>query len=191
MDHMGGMGSMGGTGYGYSLDTFLGGLLILLVKLLMVVLVIAVIVGVGVWIKNTFFKNTTVNTQFIQTINKDPILKTISVVTLAILGIILIFALLGSFTNPGMGYGIGGHGMGGYGYGGFSAALSIGGLLNLLIKVLSFVLVISLILALFAYIKKQYDQGVFNFGSTNTQNTQGGTVNVQPGQEDTSKNQTK
>jgi len=180
MDHMGGMGSMGS--YGTSIDTFLGGLLILLVKLLMVVLVIAVIIGIGIWIKNTFFKNANTG-QFLQTINNDPILKTVSVITIAVIGVILLLALLGSLTGSGfgMGGGIGGHGgMAG----GFSATLSIAGLLSLLIKVLSFVLVVSLILALAAYIKKQYDQGAFNFMKTNAQGTQGGAnppANSQPG----------
>lgn len=187
MDHMGGMGNMGGAGYGYSIDTFLGGLLLLLVKLLMVALVIAVIIGVGVWIKNTFFKNTAAtNTQFLQYINKDPVLKTVSVITLAVLGIILIFAILGSFTNPGMGYGMGGyHAMGGYG--GFNAALSIRGLLDLLIKVLSFVLVLSLILALAAYIKKQYEQGVFNIAKTNALNVPDTVDNTQQSEDGTNK----
>ncbi|MCX7746545.1 MAG: hypothetical protein N2645_06610 [Clostridia bacterium] len=185
MDHMGNMSGMGG--YGTSLDTFLGGLLILLVKLFMVVLVIAVIIGIGVWIKNTFqdawrgmqqsettsFKNAKPN-QLFQTISSDPILKTVSVITIAVIGVILLLSLLGSFT--GLSLGLGGS-MGGHGgmIGGFSAALSIAGLLTLLIKVLSFVLVISLILALAAYIKKQADQGAFNFTKTNAQGTPNGT----------------
>ena len=168
MDHMGNM-----SGYGYSsLDSILGGLLILLVKLLMVVLVIAVVVGVVMWIKNAFFKNT--NSQFMQTVNNDPILKTIAVVTLSIIGIVLLFGLLGSFTNSGMGYG-------GYmngSMGGFNTTYSISGLLTLLIKVLSFVLVISLILALAAYLKKQYDAGAFNFAKNNAQVTNTGTANI-------------
>ena len=159
-EHMGNMGTAGG--YGYSFGGLIGGLLLLLVKLLMVVLVVAVVVGIIVWIKNNFFQNT--NSQFMQSINKDPILKTISVVTLVIIGIVLLFALFGSFSQYGMGYG---GQMGGYGYNsGFNSTNSIAGLLALLVKVLMFVLVISLILAVAAYLKKQYDAGTLNFFGT-------------------------
>lgn len=175
MDHMGGMNNMG---YGASIDTFLGGLLILLVKLLMIVLVIAVIIGVGVWVKNTFFKNASTN-QLMKSINNDPILKTVLVITVAVIGVVLLLAILGSFTGTSLGSGLHG-GM----IGGFSSTLSIAGLLNLLIKALSFVLVVSLILALVAYIKKQADQGAFNFMKSNAQETPGGTntsKNTEPG----------
>ena len=169
MNHTGGMGTMGG--YGGSLDTFLGGILILLVKLLLVVLVIAVIIGAGMWIKNTFFKNASTS-QLIKSVKNDPILKTVSVITISVIGIIFILALLGSLNGPSfsMGGAMEGHGSM---MGGFSPVLSIGSLLNLLIKVLSFILVISLILALVAYIKKQYDQGALNFEKSNAQGTAG------------------
>ncbi|KNY28067.1 hypothetical protein [Pseudobacteroides cellulosolvens] len=171
MDHMGGMNNMGG--YGTSIDTFVGGLLILLVKLLMVILVIAVIIGVGVWIKNAFFKNANTN-KLIQVINNDPILKTVLVITIAVIGVIFLLALLGSFTGSSL---ILGSGMSEHGgmIGGYSSVLSIAGLLYLLIKALSFVLVVSLILALVAYIKKQADQGAFKFMKSNDQGTSGET----------------
>ncbi|MCX8125379.1 MAG: hypothetical protein N3F66_14620, partial [Spirochaetes bacterium] len=98
MDNMGMSG-----GYGFSLGGLIGGLLTLLVKLLMVALIIAVIVGIIVWVRNNFFQNT--NSKLMQSIKNDPILKTITVVTLAIIGIVLIFALLGSFSQPGMMFG--------------------------------------------------------------------------------------
>lgn len=148
MEHM---GNMGVAGYG-SLGGTLSGLLVLLVKLLMVVLVIAIIVGIVIWIKNTFFKNT--NSKFMQSINNDPILKTVVYISLGIIGLVIVFALLGSLNNPGFGYG----GM----MTGAAASFSITGIMSLLVKVLLFVLVISLILALVAYVKKQYDAGAFN-----------------------------
>ncbi|MCX7923091.1 MAG: hypothetical protein N3B21_13935 [Clostridia bacterium] len=175
MDHMGGMGST--DGYGTSLDAFLGGMLLLLVKFLMVVLVIAVIIGAGVWIKKTFFKNANTN-QLFQAVKSDPILKTVSVITLGVIGVIFLLALLGGLTGTGMGMG-GGMTSHGSMLGGFSTALSISGLLTLLIRILSFVLVISLILALAAYLKKQYDQGAFNFTGGNAQAGQSG-ANAQP-----------
>jgi hypothetical protein len=164
------------SGSAFSIDVFLSGILILLVKLLLGVLVIAVIVGVVMWIKNAFFKNMSINTQILKPIHDDPILRTIAGITAAVLGIIIILALLHGFLMPSMGYGMGysmngnmGYGMGysmnggmGYGMGGLNPILSVAGLLGLLIKVLSFVLVVSLILAVVAYLKKQYDQGVFS-----------------------------
>lgn len=160
MEHMStGMGTMSGN----SLDSFLAGLLILLVKLLIVILVIAVIIGIVMWIKNNFFKNT--NLQFMQIIKNDPILKAVTAITVAILGIILVLSLISGISGQGMmGYGISVGTMGG-----FNSTLSIYGLLSLLIKVLSFVLIISLILSLLAFLKKQYDAGYFN--TLKTQNT--------------------
>lgn len=157
-EHMGNMGTAGG--YGYSFGGLFGGLLLLLVKLLMVVLVVAVVIGIFIWIKKNFFQNA--NSKFIQSINNDPILKTISVVTLAIIGIVLLLALFNGFGQTGMGYG---GQMGGYGYG-FNASYGIAGILTILIKVLSFVLVVSLILAIAAYIKKQVDSGNLNLFGT-------------------------
>ncbi|MCX8131820.1 MAG: hypothetical protein N3I35_17205 [Clostridia bacterium] len=177
MDHMGGMA---GTGYGYSIDTLLGGFLMLLIKLLLAVLIIAVVVGIVMWIKNIFLKDSTGGTQFFQSIKNDPVLKTISIITIAVLGIILLFALLGSFGGVGVRYGMESH-VGRYG--GFSPVFSVAGLLSLLIRVLTFILVISLILALLGYLKKQYDAGTFNFmktGGPNQGNTanQGGNTNT-------------
>jgi len=165
-------------GNAFSIDIFLSGILVLLVKLLLGVLVIAVIVGVIMWMKNAFFKNTNINMQILKPINDDPILKTIVSITAAVLGIIVVIALMQGFLNPStgyngnMGYNIGmsggiGYSMGtssgiGYGMGGLNPTLGVAGLLALLIKVLSFVLVVSLILAVVAYLKKQYDAGIFN-----------------------------
>ena len=171
-EHMGNMGTAGG--YGFSFGGLIGALLILLVKLLLVVLVIAVAVSIFVWIKNNFIQNG--NSKFMQSFNKDPMLKTISVVTLAIIGIVLLFALFSSFGQSGMGYG---GNMGGYGFG-FSPTNSIAGLLTLLEKVLMFVLVVSLILAVVAYLKKQYDAGnlnLFGTGKSQEANATDGNVN--------------
>lgn len=157
-EHMGNTGNMAmNGGYGNSLGGLVGVLLALLVKILMIVLVVAIVVGIIVWIRNTFFQNT--NSKFVQSIKNDPLLKTISVVTLAIIGIVFIFALLGSFSQSGMGYGSN--------IGNFNFGVSIAGLLTLLAKVLMFVLVVSLILATATYLKKQYDQGNLNFLGTN------------------------
>ncbi|HVI42967.1 MAG TPA: hypothetical protein VM577_20360, partial [Anaerovoracaceae bacterium] len=151
MEHFGygNMGAMNGSGYsgysGYSLNSFLIGFLVLLIKLLMVILVIAVIVGIVMWVKNNFFNNH--DSQILATIKHDPIIKSVVVITLAVLGIILIICLLSNFTNQDLVSGAYGGQMGGY-----LSTFSIYGMLSLLIKVLSFVLVISLICALIAYV---------------------------------------
>jgi len=154
MEHM---GNMGGSNAG-TLGGFLGGLLLLLIKLLIVVLVIAVIVGVAMWIKNAFFQNN--NYKFVQAINRDPILKTVVYITAAIVGLVILFSLLGNFTNMGANtYGFEMHAAMG------NAGLGLYGIVTLLIKVLTFVLVVSLIMALVAFIKKQYDLGAYHFTS--------------------------
>jgi hypothetical protein len=175
-DHMD-MGTMGsGGGYGYTISGLISGLLFLLVKILMILLVTAVIVGVIIWLKNNFFKNNGTS-KIMQSIKNDPILKTISVVTLAIIGIVLVFALLGSFNQTGMGFsGHAGNFDSGYGY---NSMYSIAGLLTILVKVLMFILTVSLILAAVTYLKNQYDQGNLNFMNnkpTTGKNTTG-TVN--------------
>ncbi|MDF2522960.1 MAG: hypothetical protein K0R31_601 [Clostridiales bacterium] len=152
-EHMGNMGYA--SGYGFSLGGLIVGLLALLVKILMVVLVAAVVIGAFAWVKNNFLQNN--NSQWMQSINKDPVLKTISVVTLAIIGIVFLCALFSSFGQTGIGFG--GY-LGGYG---FNPIYSMAGILVLLVRVLMFVLIVSLILAVVTYLKKQYDSGNLNF----------------------------
>lgn len=155
------MGNMGGSS-GFTLSGLISGLLVLLVKILMVLLVAAVIIGIIVWLRNNFFKNTNFN--IMKSIKNDPILKTISVVTIAIIGIILLFALMGSFSQNSMGYG--GH-SGNFGFDfGYNPMYGIAGLLTILVKILMFILVVSLILAAVTYLKNQFDQGNL-FGTKN------------------------
>ncbi|MBB6215471.1 putative membrane protein [Anaerosolibacter carboniphilus] len=156
---------MGGYGYGYSIGGLLGGLIFFLIKLFMIVLVLAILGSIFVWFRNNFFANR--DSKFIQSINNDPLLKMIAIVTALTFGLVLIFALLNNFGVSGVGF------MGNVRYQGghaFSAGNSITGLLTLLMHVLSFVLVISLIMALIAYLKNQYEQGNLNIFKTN--NTQ-------------------
>jgi cell division protein FtsL len=182
-DTMGGHMDMGSSSMNGSYGSFSGlisGLLILLVKILMVLLIAAVIVGVFVWVRNNFFKNSNFN--IVQSIKNDPILKTISVITIAIIGIVLIFALLGSFGQNQIGFS---GQMGNYGFSfGYNPIYSIAGLLLILVKVLMFILVVSLILAAITYLKNQYDKGNLSFLSNQTQ-SKNSTINneqtTQPG----------
>ncbi|MCX7922260.1 MAG: hypothetical protein N3B21_09660 [Clostridia bacterium] len=144
MDHMGGMG--------FSLAS----LLVFIINILMVVLVIALVVGAFIWARNNFFKNA--NSQIMQSINKDPVLRTILTVTGAIIGIIFIFALLNSFSPSGMGFGLGF---------GFNPLHSIAVLLMLITRILTIVLILSVIMAIVSYLKTQYDKGNLNLSGSN------------------------
>lgn len=153
-------GHMGyGGGYNYSFGSLIGVLLALLIKLLIFILAIAVVIGIFTWIRNFMAKNN--NTPWVQTINSDPLLRTVTGITLAILGLVLISGIFGSFT----GYGMGGYGSM-YGMGGYSPIYGIAGLLTVLIRLLSYILVISLIVAAVIYIKKQYESGNVNLFGT-------------------------
>ena len=161
MEHTGSstdMGTMNGSIY--SFDGFLAGLLVLLVKLLMVALVVAIIIGIIIWIKNNFFNNT--NSQIMQTIKNDPIIKTVLAITGAVLVIILVLSLIAGLTNQGMGFGIENGSM----MGNYNSTINIYGILSLFIKLLSFIFIISLMLAILVFIKKQYDAGLFNISKT-------------------------
>jgi len=148
------------SGTAFSINTFLAGSLVVLVKLLMGVLIAAAIVGVIMWIKDTFFKNNNINTKILKQINDEPILTSIAGVTAAVLGGSIVFILLDNFLRASRGYGIR------YSMGTFSSTLVVAGLLGFIIKVLSLILVAALILAVVTYIKKQYDQGVFSTQKT-------------------------
>lgn len=163
MGNMGDMGTMGNSGY--SIDGLLGGLLGLLINLMLVALVVAAIVAIVLWIKKSFFNNA--NTKAMQVFN-DPLIKTVAVVVGGVFGLVLLFGLFGNYLNIGTG-----SGMHGYAATGFNTSLSFYGLLNLMIKILAVVLVVSVILALVAYLKKQYEAGAFNSFRSNGADTGG------------------
>lgn len=167
--------NMMGYGYGNSVNGFLSALLVFLIKFLMIVLVIAILVGFIMWIKNTFFKDANFN--FIHVVQTDPILKTTIGIVGGVLGILLVVWLFNNLINPSVGYNMGNMNSGintmdGYGmmngYNGFNTSQGFGGLLSLLIQVLYFVLISSLILGVFAFLKKQYDAGAFSISKSAT-----------------------
>lgn len=183
MEHTGnGMDAGAMNGSYYSFDGFLAGLLVLLIKLLMVALVIAVIVGIFIWLRNNLFSNT--NSQFVQTLKNDPIVKTALAVTGVVLLIMLVMGLIAGLANPGIGSGFEtGYMMGNYN----STTIGIYGVLSLFVKLLSFIFVIALILALLAFVKKQYDAGLFNLskagGSDGTQEKKRNSDGIDEGME--------
>lgn len=158
-------------GYNYSLGGTLGALLYLIIKLLIVVLAVVVVLGVIVWVRDNLFKND--SSKIVREIKNDPLLKAVSVITLAIVGIVFLFAIMNGFLNPGsstnMSMGMEHQGV----YMGYNPSYGIAGVLFLLIRVLMFILVISLVLAGFIYIKDLYESGKLNLFATsdNAKNT--------------------
>ena len=142
-----------GNGYGYSFNSIIGWLLLVLIKILFVVLIGAVLIGAFVWLRNMFFRDN--NSAIARAINSDPILKTVVLTTLAIIGLFVLFGLLGSFTSPGYIGGMSPNQMNSGYANGYNANLGIGWLLMMLIRVLSYVLIISLAIAVAIYLKSQ------------------------------------
>lgn len=157
-------------GYNYSFGGLLSSVLMLLVNLFMILLVVVVILGIIAWVRETFFKGGTI--QLPKALGNDPLIKSVTVITLAILGLVLIAALFNGMMNPGYG------GRGGNLFYGFNPVLSIVGVLSLLIRLLTFVLIISLILAVIIYLKNQYESGKLNFFGEAKDNTTAATLNV-------------
>ncbi|HYH02148.1 MAG TPA: hypothetical protein VEC37_03530 [Bacillota bacterium] len=179
-----------GGNYGFSIGNFIGGLLIFFFKLLVLALIVALIAGVFVWIKNSFFKDGApqFKNQTIQTLTNDPILKAVSLTLLAIVGLVLVFALFDGFN------GYGGNMMQNGVYGGFTfnlapgASLSIISLLLFLTKLLMWILVIALVMAAIVFVKNQYESGNLNFLKPKNQSPlepTGPTIDIEPN--DTSK----
>ncbi|HYH02147.1 MAG TPA: hypothetical protein VEC37_03525 [Bacillota bacterium] len=158
MDHVG--MNMGGSGL--ATGSFLNGLLVFSFKLLMVILIITLIAGILGWIKSSFLKNGTSQTQpQTKTQNQnilDSIEKTISLGLLAIIGLALVFALFNSGNS---------HSLQGNVDGFSNAALTVIPLLMLIAKMLLWITLISLIIAAIVYVKNQYDHGNLNFNNSN------------------------
>jgi hypothetical protein len=150
--------------YGYSLGSTLGALLYVIVKVLIIVLAVVVVLGVIVWIRDNLFRND--SSKIVQTIKSDPLLKAVSVITLAVVGLVLLFAVLNGIMNPGL---HANYNMGrfqGTMNASYNPAMGIEGILVMLIRILMFILVVSLALAAFMYVKTLYENGKLNMFST-------------------------
>lgn len=156
-------------GYNYSLGGTLGALLYLIIKLLIVVLAVVVVLGVIVWVRDNLFKND--SSKIVRDIKSDPLLKAVSVITLAIVGIVFLFAIVNGVLNPGTSANMSAGMEHQSAYMGYNPAFGIAGVLFLLIRVLMFILVISLVLAGLTYLKELYENGKLNiFSSSNRSN---------------------
>ena len=160
------------SGYSYSGNGvgLIGGLIIVLIKLFMIILVLALLGAIFMWFKNNFFKNSDIN--FLQSFKNDPILRFMSIVTALTFILIFILALFNSFSVLGKGTG--------NSYMTLNLMNSIAGLLTMLMQILSFVLVISLIMAIITFIKHQYEQGNLNVFKVNN-NSQQSSINQEDG----------
>jgi magnesium-transporting ATPase (P-type) len=162
-----------GNGYGYSFNSIIGGLLLVLIKILFIVLIGAVLIAAFVWIRNMFFRDN--NSAMARAINNDPLLKTVVFATLGIIALFILFGLIGSFNSTGYMGGMSPNQMNGGYANGYNANLGIAWLLMMLIRVLSYILIISLAIALAIYLKSQYDKGNINWFTS--KNTSRSTVN--------------
>lgn len=138
---------MNNAGYGLSFGSLIGWLLMLLIRILTIVLIVSVIVGAFIWIRGTLLRES--DSPLLRAVRNDPVLRVVSLVTLSIIGLMLIFPILGGFMN--LGYG-------------FNPVYGISWMLISLIKILMVVLAVSLIMAAVIYIKNQYEKGNLNWG---------------------------
>ncbi|MFZ5353708.1 MAG: hypothetical protein ACOZCL_13440 [Bacillota bacterium] len=165
MNTGGHMGNAGGFNYG----SLINGLLMLLVNIIILVLVIAVIAGIIVWVRNNML--TMNNSKVMQTFTNDPVIRVAIIITTAVIGFVLLFALLNNFMGTGMG------GFSGYGMhnNGINMSFGVTGLIMALVRVLMFLLVVSLVIAAMIYIRDQYNKGTFSSGTqTDFQNVTNG-----------------
>jgi len=172
---------------GYSLGPTISALLYLVTKVLIIVLAVVVVLGVVVWIRDNLLKND--SSRIVQNIKSDPLLKAISVITLAVIGLVLLFTVLNSIMTPSLNSNFNMGNSQTNMFGGYNPTMGIEGLLVMLVKVLMSVLVISLILAGFMYVKNLYENGKLNMFSTtsaptnntaNTDNNGKTTIIVEP-----------
>lgn len=148
-----------------SLDSLVTGLIVLLVKFLIVALLISILLCVCIWLKKNFLQNLNLSLTFKQ----NPMFKSILSITAMIIGLILLIYVYNYMINPSVNYSnymTNSYSMTGTNVGGFSGALGITGVLTFLVKVLTYVFVISLIISLMAFLKNQIDISGFQLFKT-------------------------
>ncbi|WP_054939797.1 hypothetical protein [Paenibacillus ihuae] len=144
-------GSMQGTmDMGTSSGGVLSGLLSTVTELLFVVLILSLVVGLAVWLKNTYFKESYNKGK--QIISNDPMLKMIFVLASTLVGVIVILYLLGILMNGGVNSN----------QIGFVSAWSVSGILTFFVKILTILFVGALIGFLFTYVKQNMSSAAGN-----------------------------
>lgn len=142
-------GSMQGTmDMGTSSGGVLSGLLSTVTELLFVALMLSLVIGLAVWLKNTYFKESYNKGK--QIITNDPMLKMIFVLASTLVGVIVVLYLLGILMNGGVNPN----------HIGLVSTWSVSGILTFCVKVLTILFVGALIGFLFTYVKKSMSSAV-------------------------------
>lgn len=154
-----------------SLDNLVTGLMVLLIKLLMIALLIAIIIGVVIWLKKTYFSHINLS----QLLKQNPILKSILSISGVIIALLFLIYVYNYLINPTFGFSnslITSDNMMENNTGGFNGALGIAGVFTFLIKILIYVFVISLIISLLAFLKKQLEESGIQLFKTTDNSTE-------------------
>lgn len=120
----------------------ISGILTTVTELLLVALILSLVVGLAVWVKNKYFKESYSKAKTV--IGNDPMLKTIFVLATTLIGVIFVLYLLGIVLNGGFSTG----GMG------IVASWSVAGILTFFVKLLTILFIIALIAFLYNYVKQ-------------------------------------
>lgn len=141
----------------YSLDSTLSYFLILAIKLLLIAAVVIAIVAIVKLAKKYIFKGEEV--EIMNTIKNDPVIKTVVVVLLSIIGLFLVMSILAGVL--GVGNMSNGYIMNGYGMMGFGAqSLSLAGILTVLLKILLFVSIVGLLAGIGVILYQKYGNNI-------------------------------
>ncbi|MGE5416500.1 MAG: hypothetical protein ACM3UZ_07045 [Acidobacteriota bacterium] len=122
----------------------MGDILMLLTRVLIAVVVLVVIVGICAWIKTNLLDS---NSDWAQSMNRDPILKTIVVIGSVILGIVIVLSVY--YGPPSNQASL----QAGYLYYGTGSVFNITGLLTIMINILALATLGALILGVLSYVK--------------------------------------
>ncbi|MCL6606354.1 MAG: hypothetical protein K6T94_26095 [Paenibacillus sp.] len=126
----------------YNSGGVLNGLLSSVTQLLFVALILSLVVGLAIWLKNTYFKESYNKGK--QIISNDPMLKMIFVLASTLVGVIVVLYLLGILMNGG----VHSNSIG------LVSTWSVSGILTFFVKVLTILFVGALIGFLFTYMKQ-------------------------------------
>lgn len=168
MEDMGSSNMLGNTTF--SLNNLLTGLMVLLVKVLIIALIVFILCGTFLWLKKAYFNKIDLG----QELKKNPMLKSILTITCVVVGLFLLIYVYNYLINPTPGYQntLISTNHAEHATGDFNGTLGITGVFTFLINVLIYVFVISLIISLLAFLKKQLeDSGIYLFHNSNQSTT--------------------
>lgn len=176
-------GEMGGSAY--NLGNTLSYILLIAFKLLLIAFVMILLIAVVKFANKYLFKGEKIT---MENSNNNSILKVLGITAVVIIGIVVVWLLLGGITGHTGYYGMNGNSVnnmmngsygnnmmnGGYGYnamGNGSYALGFSGVLAFLIKILLFVSVTGLIVGGAMYLSRNLPKNLVNLSSSTNTNT--------------------